>query len=335
VTATGTNGCTASATTAVTISAGPTDITAGNNGPVCTGSTLNLTASSATAASYQWSGPNGFSSSVRNPSISNVTAAAIGIYTVTATGTNGCNASATTTVTVSAGTTDIAAGNNGPVCAGSTLFLTANSATAVSFSWSGPNGFSSSVQNPSISNVTAKASGIYTVTATNANGCIASATTTVTVNSRGDLYPIALSQRSLAGVPVGGIIRDIYNGVQPGNFGWLTWAGSPSEPTLVNSLRPPGNSSIYVNPMNRKDRVVSVGDWVQGKPGVTDSRQVRAALDILKQIDIVVPVWDRAESRGNNSLYRVVAFARVRLTEYRLPKQNQITARFLGLTDCN
>jgi hypothetical protein len=149
-----------------------------------------------------------------------------------------------------------------------------------------------------------------------------------------DLYPIALSERSLDGVPVGGVVRDIYNGVQPGNFGWLTWAGSPSEPTLATGLTPPGDSATYVNPMDQTDRVVSQGDWVQGKPGISNSDDVREALDALEQIDITVPVWDRAIKTGNNSLYRVTAFARVRLVSYRLPRENRITAMFLGFTDC-
>ena len=149
-----------------------------------------------------------------------------------------------------------------------------------------------------------------------------------------DLYPIALHEKSLADVPVGGVIHDIYNGVQPGNFGWLTWAGSPNEPTLAKSLTPPGNSRTYINPNDRDDHVVSVGDWVQGKPGVSNSRQVRDALDTLEQIDITVPVWDQARGQGNNSLYRVVAFARVRLLNYQLPRQNRITARFLGFVSC-
>jgi hypothetical protein len=164
--------------------------------------------------------------------------------------------------------------------------------------------------------------------------CEASCSTSVAVSSRGDLYPIALSQASLSGIAVGGVINDIYNGVQPGNFGWLTWAGSPNEPTLVTSLTPRGNSSNYVNPRNHNDHTVSVGDWVQGKPGVSNSDKVRKALDTLETIDIVVPVWNQAISRGNNSLYRVSAFARVRLLSYKLPNQNRITARFLGFVDC-
>jgi hypothetical protein len=173
------------------------------------------------------------------------------------------------------------------------------------------------------------------VSVSDPNGCVNSCVTTLVIASGGgDLYPIALHMDSLTGVPVGGIIPDIYNGAQPGNFGWLTWAGSPSEPTLVTSLTPPGNSSTYINPLSRNDHTVSVGDWVQGKPGVTNSDKVRKALNTLKQIDIVVPVWDRVRGRGNTSLYQVAGFARVRITDYHLPKQNRITARFLGFVDC-
>src|SRR5207245_859965 len=108
------------------------------------------------------------------------------------------------------------------------------------------------------------------VSVTDASGCeVACAATTVMINARGDLYPIALDQRTLANAKVGDLLPDIYNGIQPGNFGWLTWAGSPSEPTLVTSLMPPGDSQTYVNPINHADHFVSVGDWVQGKPGVS------------------------------------------------------------------
>jgi hypothetical protein len=159
-----------------------------------------------------------------------------------------------------------------------------------------------------------------TVTPTGGQGC--------------ELYPIALHQQSLMGVQVGAVIHDIYNGVQPGNFGWLTWLGSPNEPTLVKSLTPPGDSSTYSNPNDRNDHVVSVGDWVQGKPGISNSIEARAALDALKQIEITVPVWDQVRATGNNSLYRVAAFARVRLVSYQLPRQNRISAQFLGLVNC-
>ena len=76
--------------------------TVGNNGPVCDGGSLQLTASAAGAASYSWTGPNGFSSTAQNPSIPTASAVNAGIYTCTV---NGCalGGSATTNVVVNTG----------------------------------------------------------------------------------------------------------------------------------------------------------------------------------------------------------------------------------------
>jgi len=73
------------------------------------------------------------------------------------------------------------ASNNTPVCSGSTINL--SSFGGVTYSWNGPNSFTSTAQNPTISNSTTAASGTYTVTVTNANGCTATANTTVTINN--------------------------------------------------------------------------------------------------------------------------------------------------------
>jgi gliding motility-associated-like protein len=70
-------------------------------------------------------------------------------------------------------------GNNSPLCAGSTLQL--SSSGGAGFSWTGPNGFTSNLQHPSITSVTTAATGIYTVQVTAANGCVSTTTTTVTV----------------------------------------------------------------------------------------------------------------------------------------------------------
>jgi hypothetical protein len=60
----------------------PPSLTANSNGPIYAGGTLNLSATSDAGASFSWSGPNGFTSSLQNPTIPNVTAAATGDYTV-------------------------------------------------------------------------------------------------------------------------------------------------------------------------------------------------------------------------------------------------------------
>ena len=74
--------------------------TAGNNGPLWMGMTLNLTASTVAGATYNWSGPNGFTFTNQNPSITNASTNVTGLFSVTVI-TGGCtSAPATTLVTV-------------------------------------------------------------------------------------------------------------------------------------------------------------------------------------------------------------------------------------------
>jgi len=76
--------------------------------------------------------------------------------------------------------------SNSPICSGNTLSLNATAlggATPYSYAWSGPNNFSSSVGIPSVSTVSTAATGTYSLTLTDAKGCAASATTTVTVKA--------------------------------------------------------------------------------------------------------------------------------------------------------
>jgi beta-glucanase (GH16 family) len=71
-------------------------------------------------------------------------------------------------------------GNNGPILAGATLNLTASTVLGATYSWTGPNGFTSTSQNPSIVNAATSASGLYSVTAT-VGGCTSTAGTTTVV----------------------------------------------------------------------------------------------------------------------------------------------------------
>jgi hypothetical protein len=149
------------------------------------------------------------------------------------------------------------------------------------------------------------------------------------------LYPIALSAQTLTNVAPGTIINDIWNGSQPGNFGWLSWTGDPGEPTLFESLLTPGDSNTYVNPDNADDHEINTGDWISGKPGVSNGKHVRAALDALIGIDIVVPVWSEVRGQGSNVAYRISGFAIVQIISYSLPSQNRISARFIGYASCD
>jgi hypothetical protein len=149
-----------------------------NNSPLCAGENVNFTGSG--GLTYSWSGPNDYTSSAQNPSISNASTSLNGIYSFIVTNVNNCTASATTTLTVNA--LPIAtAGSNSPQCTGNTLNL--NSSGGSSYTWSGPNSFSSNTQNPEILGVNNSLAGIFTVTVGNANSCTATASTVVTINA--------------------------------------------------------------------------------------------------------------------------------------------------------
>jgi len=85
------------------------------------------------------------------------------------------------TVTVTVNPLPVAeADNDGPVCEGETLSLFASGGTM--YDWSGPGGFQSGSQNPTINDFTIDMEGIYTVTVTDAAGCTSEATTYVEVD---------------------------------------------------------------------------------------------------------------------------------------------------------
>jgi large repetitive protein len=180
------NGCSSAAVGPFTLADPnpPTQPVATANTPICSGNTLTLGASTTSpgTATYSWTGPNSFTSALQNPVINNISTAGTGTYNVTVT-INGCtSAPSGVGVTVNPTPATPTAGSNSPVCTGNTLTLTSNSTTAgVNYSWTGPNSFSSSIQNPSISNVSAAAGGLYTVTTT-LGLCSSSAGTTVAIN---------------------------------------------------------------------------------------------------------------------------------------------------------
>lgn len=72
--------------------------------------------------------------------------------------------------------------SNGPLCEGDTLYLNATSSPGATYSWSGPDGFLSGLQNPAIPSVTLASSGTYSVTADNGL-CSSSNTIDVVISS--------------------------------------------------------------------------------------------------------------------------------------------------------
>ncbi|WP_341227824.1 SdrD B-like domain-containing protein, partial [uncultured Arcticibacterium sp.] len=143
--------------------------TASNNGNICIGGDVTLTANSGTAnLTYNWTGPNGFSATG-----SSVTTDEAGVYTVTVTSTNSCTATATTEVTFKAQPT--VSVNNTTTCAGETATLTASGCNG-NVSWNtGAIGNTLTINNPD-------ATKEYTAMCTE-NGCTASASGVIYVQN--------------------------------------------------------------------------------------------------------------------------------------------------------
>jgi len=229
------SGCTSPAgTTNVSIVSGPATPTASSNSPVCTGGTLMLSTPTVSGATYSWTGPNSFTSALQNPTITNVTTANSGTYSVTITQ-GGCPSLAgTTTVVVNALPATPAAGSNSPVCAGSTINLTTPAVSGATYSWTGPNSFTSTAQNPSITNAASANAGTYSVTVT-LSGCTSLAgTTTVIVNSP----PATPAASSNSPVCVGSTINLTTPTVTGATYSWTgpnSFTSTAQNPSITNA----------------------------------------------------------------------------------------------------
>jgi gliding motility-associated-like protein len=258
-------GCSsATGTISVLVNETPTVLTIGANSPVCTGQTLSLTATSTVGATYNWSGPNSFTSSVQNPTVVITSTLAAGVYSVNAM-VSGC-ASATGTVNVVVNETPIAvvAGANSPLCSGQTLSLTAGSISGATYSWSGPNSFTSTTQDPTIVGTTTLASGVYSVNAT-VLGCTgADGTVSVVVNQTPATPTISSNAPLCQGQPLflttTAVAGATYNWTGPNSFTSSVQnptvsptttldAGTYSlEITVLGCTSPTGTLNVIINP---------------------------------------------------------------------------------------
>lgn len=95
---------------------------------------------------------------------------------------NACGAGTTRDIAITVNPLPVSsASNDGPVCIGNTLTLSTPTIGGATYAWTGPAGFISSAQNPTLSYSLLNA-GLYTVQVT-AGGCSANFNTTVTSNS--------------------------------------------------------------------------------------------------------------------------------------------------------
>lgn len=237
-----TNGCNSAVGTTDVIINPPIAPTPSNNGPLCEGETLNLTTQAVTGASYSWTGPNGFTANVQNPTRAGITAADAGDYFATIT-VNGCpGAAVATTVVVNTTPATPAASNSGPVCAGEDVILSTPAVAGATYAWSGPNGFTSTAQNPTIVGATAANAGAYAVIIST-NTCPSVAGTTTVIINDIPATPVAASNGPLC---EGEELLLTTSTVAGATYSWTgpnSFTSSIQNPTIPNVLA--ANAGTY------------------------------------------------------------------------------------------
>ncbi|MFM9948535.1 MAG: gliding motility-associated C-terminal domain-containing protein [Saprospiraceae bacterium] len=157
------DGCTGTGTVTVTVQPGILPAVTASPDSLCPGASTTLTATG--GDTYLWSSGQSGPSIVVTPSASTT-------YTVTVTG-SVCEGVASVTVTVNPLPSPVATANPAVLCIGESTTLTASGGST--YLWGGGQTGASIVVTPS-------ATTIYSVTATDSNGCQASTSVTVTVN---------------------------------------------------------------------------------------------------------------------------------------------------------
>jgi large repetitive protein len=259
-------GCTSPpGTTTVSVNPAPTTPTASSNSPVCVGSTINLTANTIAGATYSWTGPNGFTSTSQNPIITSSTTLMSGVYSVIASVGTCVSSAGTTTVTINPTPTSPIANSNSPVCVGSQINLSSNLIPGATYAWSGPNGYLSAIQNPSIPNSTVAMTGTYSLTIT-VGGCTSlPSTTNVVVNT----IPTTPTIASNSPICEGSSINLTTNAVTGATYSWTGPNGFTStsqNPSITGATSamagtysltvsigicnsPVGSTTVVVNPL--------------------------------------------------------------------------------------
>jgi hypothetical protein len=164
------NGC--SNSTSVNVpSPQPPNASATGGGINCVANSVQLQGNStSTNVSYGWVGPAGYTSTMQNPTVN-----AAGNYVLTVTSQGGCTATATAVVSIQNNVPQVAPTVGGQLtCAITQITISANpDQSGYNFAWTGPAGYTSTAQNPSVS-----VSGNYSVLVTDpVSGCTTSANT--------------------------------------------------------------------------------------------------------------------------------------------------------------
>ncbi|MGC4037447.1 MAG: gliding motility-associated C-terminal domain-containing protein [Chitinophagaceae bacterium] len=232
---------------------------------------------------YTWDNGAGNSDNVTVSPLVNTT------YTVTITDKCSNITTGTTSIVVNPSPVIGAAANNGPLCQGSDLNLSIPAVTNATYSWSGPNGFSNSNQNPVITAATPAASGVYTVKAT-VNGCSSSSSTTVSVGAQ--VTPSVTIQSSSGQIVC--IATPVTFTATPVNGG-----STPIFQWKLNGTNVGTNSSAFTTSTLNQNDVISC-DMISNAACPTPAQVTSNSITILKVNPKVTSTVDASICEGEN-----------------------------------
>jgi gliding motility-associated-like protein len=176
-------------------------------------------------------------------------------------------------------------GSNSPLCAGDTLFLTAaDPITTLTYSWTGPNGFTSDEKDPFIPNVPLADSGLYSLTITYRN-CNSSASEFVHIYPPVVLTDVSLDQE----MPYGGYVQLYASGAL--YYVWSPSNGTLSDYNIYNPIASPEDSTTY--------SVIGMNEW-----GCRDTAYVTITIDY--NVNTTVPSAFTPNGDGRNDIFRLV-----------------------------
>jgi len=194
-----------------------------NSGPYCEGETIELDYTFPIPIpfiEFNWTGPNGFNSSEEDPRIPNAPPAADGVYSLVVS-LFGCSSQPATTTVVVTPLPILNPETPVEICQGEPLNLMVDGPTGTQYNWSGPNGFSSNIQNPTVtSSAELQDAGNYIVSGTQ-NGCAGPDTTVeVTIFEGADIELTINNEVLCTGDNTGEISVIVNSGNGPFQYNW-------------------------------------------------------------------------------------------------------------------
>lgn len=284
------NSCGSSPATTFTLTINPLPAVTATaaSGTICDGATETLTASG--ASSYVWS-------SGGTAATENVMPSASTTYTVTGTDGNGCDNTATVSVTVNPLPVVTATVSSLTICAGTNDTLTASGAMAYSWSSGG---------NASVEVFAPVADATVTVTGTDANGCMNTASVVITVNA----LPAVMATAASAALCSGDSTLLTASGAA--SYSWSTGGMNATEmvvPAGTTTYTVTGNDSLGCSNSSTVTVVVNDNPVVTIVPGPQSGcAPLCVSFTSNGSPSCVTSLWDFADASTDNTQNPVHCF---------------------------